>query len=152
MLQERGIQCMRRSDEKVRPVPPGRAPPRGADWRTFIRQISARRQRTTQLLEDNRHDTSFHLYVSSANVYGFVPAAWSRLPALPVRQRMTLKLAASQTTRPNVLTRMWRSCRLYPWQASQYRRIMATRREQHKAMPDRVMKAQALPDMKERAD
>jgi hypothetical protein len=29
---------------------------------------------------------------------------------------------------------------------------MATRREQHKAMPDGVVKAQALPDMKERAD
>jgi hypothetical protein len=41
---------------------------------------------------------------------------------------------------------------LYPWQASQYRRIMATRREQHKAMPDCIVKAQALPDMKERAD
>jgi len=29
---------------------------------------------------------------------------------------------------------------------------MATRREQHKAMPDCIVKAQALPDMKERAD
>ena len=29
---------------------------------------------------------------------------------------------------------------------------MATCREQHKKMPDRVLKAQALPDMKERAE
>ena len=78
----------------------------------FIRQISARRQRTTQCSKTiDSCDTSFHLYVSSAKVYGFVPAAWSRLPALPVRQRMTLKLAASQTTRPNVLTRIWSFCR-----------------------------------------
>jgi hypothetical protein len=40
--------------------------------------------------------------------------------------------------------------RLCPGQASEDRRIMATCREQHKTMPDRVVKAQALPDMKER--
>jgi hypothetical protein len=39
---------------------------------------------------------------------------------------------------------------LRPGQASEDRRIMATCREQHKNMPDRVVKAQALPDMKER--
>jgi hypothetical protein len=41
---------------------------------------------------------------------------------------------------------------LCPEQASEDRRIMATRRKQHKTMPDRVLKAQALPDMKERAE
>src|SRR6516162_7841960 len=40
--------------------------------------------------------------------------------------------------------------RLCPGQASEDRRIMATCREQYKTMPDRVVKAQALPDMKER--
>ena len=40
--------------------------------------------------------------------------------------------------------------RLCAGQASEDRRIMATCREQHKTMPDRVVKAQALPDMKER--
>jgi hypothetical protein len=40
--------------------------------------------------------------------------------------------------------------RLRPGQASEDRRIMATCREQHKTMPDRVVKAQTLPDMKER--
>ena len=42
--------------------------------------------------------------------------------------------------------------RLCPGQASEDRRIMATCREQYKTMPDRVVKAQALPDMKERAE
>src|SRR5262249_41353924 len=42
--------------------------------------------------------------------------------------------------------------RLRPGQASEDRRIMATCRKQHKTMPDRVLKAQALPDMKERAE
>jgi len=40
--------------------------------------------------------------------------------------------------------------RLCAGQASEDRRIMATCREQHKTMPDRVVKAQVLPDMKER--
>src|SRR5262249_19129674 len=39
-----------------------------------------------------------------------------------------------------------------PEQASEDRRIMATCREQNKTMPDRVLKAQALPHMKERAE
>ena len=42
--------------------------------------------------------------------------------------------------------------RLYPEQASEDSRIMATCREQDKTMPDRVVKAQALPKMKERAE
>jgi hypothetical protein len=45
-----------------------------------------------------------------------------------------------------------RGGRLCPWQASEDRRIMATCCEQHKRMPDRVVKAQALPGMKERAE
>ena len=42
--------------------------------------------------------------------------------------------------------------RLCPGQASEDRRIMTTCREQYKTMPDRVVKAQALPDVKERAE
>ncbi len=40
---------------------------------------------------------------------------------------------------------------LCPCQTSKDRRIMATRCEQHETMPDRVVKAQAPPDMKQRA-
>src|SRR5262249_36625262 len=46
----------------------------------------------------------------------------------------------------------WRADQaLRPCQTSKDRRIMATRCEQHKTMPDRVVKAQAPPDMKQRA-
>jgi hypothetical protein len=43
-------------------------------------------------------------------------------------------------------------CRLCPWQAREQRRIMATCGDQHETVPDRIVKAQALPDMKERAN
>ena len=39
-----------------------------------------------------------------------------------------------------------------PRQAGEDRRIMATCRDQHKAVPDRVVKAQALQKVKERAE
>ena len=38
---------------------------------------------------------------------------------------------------------------LCPWQASEDRPIMATRCEQHKNMPDRVVKTQAPPDVED---
>jgi hypothetical protein len=44
------------------------------------------------------------------------------------------------------------SRRLYREQAGEHSGIMATCREQDKTMPDRVVKAQALPKMKERAE
>ena len=42
--------------------------------------------------------------------------------------------------------------RLRPWQASEDRRIMETCGDQYETVPNRIVKAQAVPDMKERAD
>jgi len=42
--------------------------------------------------------------------------------------------------------------RLCPKQASKDRRIMATCGDQHETVPDRIVKAQAPTDMKERAN
>jgi hypothetical protein len=43
-------------------------------------------------------------------------------------------------------------CGLWRWEAGEDRRIMATCGDQHETVPDRIVEAQALPDMKERAD